>query len=1433
MDAIVSPATNALAHLTRVPIAQLSPDLEDSAEKYFLAAVALVWPYSSSARCVSLLLVEPDVRLRRDKGQIKVTFHGHIAEKIAESHIGIGDTVHLALKGAKFVNSESIPQTPGKSVAWDAHFEDGVSLEINRRTSDTTLAISVASQATAPHETEIAPPTTPARNPINPGLDLDSSAGSWSSPAFLKATKSQFGGPTRTAFDPFAEEDGFVPGKGRKRPRYSLQRDDWRVLTGPENSQEQETTVDWQSALDQAIDQELAEAEATSEPSDELLTDPDEDPTYREATPQEPATEFVKPSLELTDRILERRAGGSHDVSSQEQADIREISSQLPTDTPLLRPVPSPGLPVPSPLISTHAGSVDYFSPSAASTQCQAAQSVLTEIERTATPPESAPEVRDTEVVHYIQSETAQSTDPDVGPVEQEHVFDAGFPLRTDAASPSSSAGSTVDHEVVLVDDTETVDESGFDQTDVGIDITSGEAQVSHEEWQGRTLDDIASLSGRSDADSASGDGLDDRLEIIEERDTAHIHISTEIGIGSADDTTPVSDEEPHEDSISVINPTRHQSEPALGSEDVPDVSLDIVAEPGVAQDADAAIEDADNAYPASGELQQANVPISPESSVLYTHSDDNSAKISDANDELHVAQSNVNIETAGDIVRSQNQSEIGDDVNRAPALQSEGLAPPAAAFDQDAIDALEMMMATREEELEKKRIMEASPTNADDIEGSHLAERNVDPAPTQRYSEDEDEVLEDEEEYDEESLRDYESHHDYDEDRQEDVSVDGSSADENEPQQTLDSRTRAHEVIVLDSDSDDEPVSNRPAAPASRLADEDPRSYNCEPASPADVEMGRQRHPRPWYVDGASDDYGAATEESDSDGRQESEETDETGYNEQDSRVQESDMESDVYSDADGEPTEELSEKGPVFETPHIGSDPRVNGEEEVADAGLIEEAEHEKSPSATSPGSQVQISVDRESGGEPLSNIDPGLFGGGEEVADAGLIEEAEHEKSPSATSPGSQIQPASVKTPERQASPSDSAGATTSPDTDRQFGARLSSAANGIADSLYPEPTFEGPAPLGGLPSFPSNMPQSEYQLLTPDPTQEIPFPREQRQGSEPDVSFVAEETETSPGLGIVLQSTDPVGIEGDDSLEAETVEIPDRMPDHEHDEASAPFDVAQPAKFPTTPQRSSSAEVLASTETPKLPAVVITHPPGPDRHATGLRSELSYFAPLATLFDHYNALVDTVSIVHDASPISRAKSGSKDWFVTIELTDPSLAGTTIRAQIFRRYKSSIPSLSQGVAILLRDFKVRSFDHTVMLVSVATSAWAVFDGSSLDAEVDGPPVEYNAQERAFASGLRRWYNEVGSRWIADHMLQASVERDSVEPDFSPNSRAASESSTPDSKFGSQRRRKGHQRVAIHELRDGTRYTDAGSPNSRNSSVHELRDGTLYANL
>ena len=131
MDAIDhSTAPNALSSLIKLPIAQLSPALEQLEEKCILATVSLVWPYSSSTKSISLSLAEPDFRLRRSNGQVKTIFHGRVAKKVAESHVGIGDTIRLALKGADFVANDTATQTPGKNVAWDLHFDNGVSLEV-------------------------------------------------------------------------------------------------------------------------------------------------------------------------------------------------------------------------------------------------------------------------------------------------------------------------------------------------------------------------------------------------------------------------------------------------------------------------------------------------------------------------------------------------------------------------------------------------------------------------------------------------------------------------------------------------------------------------------------------------------------------------------------------------------------------------------------------------------------------------------------------------------------------------------------------------------------------------------------------------------------------------------------------------------------------------------------------------------------------------------------------------------------------------------------------------------------------------------------------------------------------------------------------------------------------------------------------------------
>lgn len=113
-----------------VPIPQLSPDLEDADRYSVQAVVTLVWPFSNSNRSFSLLLAEPDFRLRQQNGQVRVTFRGSCAAEVARTKVGIGDTITLSLQGALWTENQTPQLTPGKSVRWELQFEARVKLQV-------------------------------------------------------------------------------------------------------------------------------------------------------------------------------------------------------------------------------------------------------------------------------------------------------------------------------------------------------------------------------------------------------------------------------------------------------------------------------------------------------------------------------------------------------------------------------------------------------------------------------------------------------------------------------------------------------------------------------------------------------------------------------------------------------------------------------------------------------------------------------------------------------------------------------------------------------------------------------------------------------------------------------------------------------------------------------------------------------------------------------------------------------------------------------------------------------------------------------------------------------------------------------------------------------------------------------------------------------
>lgn len=112
-----------------IPIAQLHPDLDPDSTS-ISGIVTLIWPYASSTKTLSLLLVEPDFRLRPHRGQVRIHFNGAIAKAISRSILTSGDQLLLSLQGAKWTKDLSIASTPGNCIEWGLHYEERVLLQV-------------------------------------------------------------------------------------------------------------------------------------------------------------------------------------------------------------------------------------------------------------------------------------------------------------------------------------------------------------------------------------------------------------------------------------------------------------------------------------------------------------------------------------------------------------------------------------------------------------------------------------------------------------------------------------------------------------------------------------------------------------------------------------------------------------------------------------------------------------------------------------------------------------------------------------------------------------------------------------------------------------------------------------------------------------------------------------------------------------------------------------------------------------------------------------------------------------------------------------------------------------------------------------------------------------------------------------------------------
>ncbi|KAI9798671.1 MAG: hypothetical protein M1833_004660 [Piccolia ochrophora] len=350
-----------------LPIAELSPSLGASPSRSIRAIVSLIWPYSASKHSVALLLTEPDFRLRRNRGQVKVYFKGPSARAVARSGITSGDEVVLGLEGAEWLTDEQATSTPGRGIEWALVFQGRLLLQSRR-----APVINLDDPALTPEEDARAQDYSRSPSPIGatpvyrPQKQIDDDADHWSSPAFLKRTRISSGPFFEAGYDPFAEDDGYIQGKGRKKPRFSRGHEGWTYVEespSPDATNATNVMADInakEAGSSDSTERSLAPGVAGKLLGEERKEGPTSSSSIRSSDGEEDASEeIVHPPAngkhlrtEYQDPNVPGTLLSLQTDTVQRQDTIHQThDAQIPPISPRLEPVQSPSLPIVSPFL--------------------------------------------------------------------------------------------------------------------------------------------------------------------------------------------------------------------------------------------------------------------------------------------------------------------------------------------------------------------------------------------------------------------------------------------------------------------------------------------------------------------------------------------------------------------------------------------------------------------------------------------------------------------------------------------------------------------------------------------------------------------------------------------------------------------------------------------------------------------------------------------------------------------------------------------------------------------------------------------------------------------------------------------------------------------------------------------------------------------------
>ncbi|KAL0465641.1 hypothetical protein QR685DRAFT_538281 [Neurospora intermedia] len=278
-DAIDGAAVTALESRTVTPIAQLAPELSDQNSRSVRGEVTITWPYNRVTHTLAFLLAEPDVRLRRTKGQVRVQLHGPSAKAVSECGLGACDEVLLSLDGVEWAKDESPGRLLGARVDWQLQFNRRLVLQVKLNGSDEPKHINIDSTQTElpnelPEPSAIQQLEQTVNEPEPAVFDKlsairqvpDIALNEYPSPAFIKRARISYGSLFDDGLDIF-EEDGGIKGKGRKRSRFARKSNTWRYSSKsptpePETMPEEDSVSQPQSPDGDAMEEDADTEEA-------------------------------------------------------------------------------------------------------------------------------------------------------------------------------------------------------------------------------------------------------------------------------------------------------------------------------------------------------------------------------------------------------------------------------------------------------------------------------------------------------------------------------------------------------------------------------------------------------------------------------------------------------------------------------------------------------------------------------------------------------------------------------------------------------------------------------------------------------------------------------------------------------------------------------------------------------------------------------------------------------------------------------------------------------------------------------------------------------------------------------------------------------------------------------------------------------------------